>query len=200
MSGTLGHRKICVVDDSTDDGLGLASSVRKTLGAMADSACNIAVRGGDSDFEAVVTQIMSAGPDAVFFAGGAPTAAPLARQLRDGGFGGAFVSVNGPRAGEFVDHAGNAARDAVLSCPCAPAPPEGVEEYTNIFGTAPGPYAVEGYDLGTILLKGIDSGAITRPALLDYVRNYDGQGIGRRYRWTADGELESPPIRNYHVQ
>ena len=28
------------------------------------------------------------------------------------------------------------------------------------------------------MLKGIDSGAITRPALLDFVRNYNGQGVG----------------------
>ena len=56
-------------------------------------------------------------------------------------------------------------------------------------GQAPGTYSTEGYDLGTILLKGIDSGAITRPALLDFVKNYNGQGVARNYQWTDKGEL-----------
>ena len=54
--------------------------------------------------------------------------------------------------------------------------------------------------MGTILLKGIDSGAITRAALLDFVGTYDGQGIARRYQWVADGELANPSIWIYQVQ
>ncbi|MDY6995550.1 MAG: branched-chain amino acid ABC transporter substrate-binding protein, partial [Actinomycetota bacterium] len=200
MSRTLGYRKVCVVDDSSDYGLGLASFVRETLGPMADPACNIAISEGDDDFAAVVPQITGAAPDAVFFAGAAPEAAPLIRQLRDAGFQGAFVTVDGALADEFVEEAQAAASGAVLSCPCAPAPSQFADDYRDTFGQSPGPYAVEAYDLGTILLNGIDSGAITRPALLEYVDNYDGQGIARRYAWNADGELAKPSIWIYGVQ
>ena len=44
------------------------------------------------------------------------------------------------------------------------------------FGQAPGTYSVEAYDAAAILLKGIDSGAVTRPALRDFVAGYDGPG------------------------
>ena len=64
----------------------------------------------------------------------------------------------------------------------------------------PGTYSTEGYDLGTILLKGIDSGAITRPALLDFVKNYNGQGVARNYQWTDKGELTTNLIWIYKVQ
>ena len=64
----------------------------------------------------------------------------------------------------------------------------------------PGTYSAEGYDLGTILLKGIDSGAITRPALLDFVKNYNGQGVARKYQWTPTGELTTTLIWIYKVQ
>ena len=74
------------------------------------------------------------------------------------------------------------------------------EEYTAKFNTEPGTYSAEGYDLGTILLKGIDSGAITRPALLDFVRNYKGQGVAREYQWTPVGELTTTLIWIYDVQ
>lgn len=65
----------------------------------------------------------------------------------------------------------------------------------------PGTYSTEGYDLGTILLQGIDSGAITRPALLDFVRNYEGQGVARKYQWSPPtGELTNTLIWIYDVQ
>ena len=69
-----------------------------------------------------------------------------------------------------------------------------------VFGQAAGTYSAEGYDLGTILLKGIDSGAITRPALLEFVRNYEGQGVARKYQWTPEGELTTTLIWIYDVQ
>ena len=77
MKNTLGYNKVCVVDDSTDYGLGLAQAVRETLGPVADSSCNISVKKGDKDFSAAVTQIKGASPDAVFFAGYYAEAAPF---------------------------------------------------------------------------------------------------------------------------
>lgn len=199
MSSTLGHRKVCVVDDTSDQGLDVASSVRETLGPRSDSACNIAVGQAGAD-SAVVSQINGAAPDAVFFAGDARGAAVLVRKLREVGFEGAFVTMDGSMTEQFVDEAGGAARDALVSCPCAPAPPKFAEEYKSTFDQLPGPYAAEAYDLGTILLKGIDSGAITRAAMLDFVDTYDGQGIARRYHWHPDGELTNPSIWLYQVR
>ena len=178
MKNTLGYDKVCVVDDSTDYGRGLAQSVRETLGPVADSSCNISVKKGDKDFSAAVTQIKGASPEAVFFAGYYAEAAPLTQQLRDGGFEGTFVTDDGAKDPEFVKQAGSSSKDALMSCPCGPATGTFAEEYDRKFNQEAGTYSAEGYDLGTILLKGIDSGSITRPALLDFVKNYNGQGVG----------------------
>ena len=50
------------------------------------------------------------------------------------------------------------------------------------------------------MLKGIDSGAITRPALLEYVAQLQRSGRGRKYQWTPTGELTSTLIWIYKVQ
>jgi branched-chain amino acid transport system substrate-binding protein len=200
MKNTLNYDKVCVVDDSTDYGLGLAQAIRQTLGPVADSACNISVKKGDKDFSAAVTQINGANPDAVFFAGYYAEAAPLTQQLRDGGFAGTFVTGDGVKDPEYVKQAGESSKDAVVSCPCGPATGEFADEYSQKFNQEPGTYSTEGYDLGTILVKGIDSGAITRPALLEYVRNYNGPGVGRNYQWTPTGELTTTLIWIYKVQ
>lgn len=200
LKNTLSFKKICVVDDSTDYGLGLASAVRETLGPVADSSCNISVKKGDKDFSAAVTQIKGASPDAVFFGGYYAEAAPLVQQLKDGGVTAAFVSADGTKDPEFVKQAGDASKDSILSCPCGPATGAFADEYTKKFNQEPGTYSTEGYDLGTILVKGIDSGAITRPALLDFVKNYNGQGVARKYQWTPTGELTTNLIWIFKVQ
>lgn len=201
LKNTLKYAKVCVVDDSTDYGVGLAEPVRATLGPIADSACNIQVKKGDKDFSAAVTQIKGANPDAVFYSGYYSEAAPLVQQLRDGGVTAAFVSADGTKDPEFVKQAGESSKDAILSCPCGPASGAFADEYkANSAGAEPGTYSTEGFDLGTILLKGIDSGAITRPALLDYVRNYNGQGVARNYQWTDKGELTTNLVWIYKVQ
>jgi branched-chain amino acid transport system substrate-binding protein len=122
------------------------------------------------------------------------------QQLRDGGFSGVFVSAAGTKNLAFVEQAGDASDGAAVSCPCSPGTPEFAEEYSAKFGQEPGTYSAEAYDLGTILLRGIDSGAITRPALLEFVRNYEGQGVAGKYKWTATGERENAQVWIYKVQ
>jgi branched-chain amino acid transport system substrate-binding protein len=200
MKNGLNYKKVCVIDDSTDYGLGLATAVRDTLGPVADSGCNISVKKGDKDFSAAVTQVKGVSPDAVFYGGYYSEAAPLVQQLKDGGFGGTFVSADGTKDPQFVQQAGEASKDAILSCPCGPATGAFADEYKKKFNTDAGTYSAEGYDLGTILVKGIDSGAITRPALLDFVKNYNGQGIARKYQWTPTGELTTNLIWIFKVQ
>ncbi|MCB0934356.1 MAG: branched-chain amino acid ABC transporter substrate-binding protein [Mycobacterium sp.] len=200
MKTTLGDKKVCVVDDSTDYGTGLAQAVRNTLGPVSDASCSISVKKGDKDFSAAVTQVKGASPDSVFYSGYYAEAAPFVQQLRDAGFTGRFVSADGTKDPEFVKQAGESSKDAVLSCPCGPASKAFSDEYTKSFGQAPGTYSTEGYDLGAIMAKGIDSGAVTREALLDYLSKYEGQGVARKYQWTDTGELTTTLIWIYKVQ
>jgi branched-chain amino acid transport system substrate-binding protein len=174
--------------------------MRETLGSVADTACNVSVKKGDKDFSAAVTQIKGASPDGVFYSGYYAEAAPFVQQLRDGGVTATFASGDGANDPEFVKQAGESAKDALLSCPCGPATGAFADEYTKKFSQEPGTYSTEGYDLGTIMVKGIDSGAITRPALLDFVKNYEGQGVARKYQWTDKGELTTTLIWIYKVQ
>jgi len=200
LKNNLKHKKVCVVDDSTDYGLGLAQAVRDTLGPVADSACNISVKKGDKDFSAAVNQVKGASPDSLFYSGYYAEAAPFVQQLRDGGYTGLFVSADGTKDPEFVKQAGEASKDAVLSCPCGPATGDFAKQYTEKFSQEPGTYSTEGYDLATVMLAGIDAGKITRPDLLDWVKNYQGQGVARKYQWTDTGELTTTLIWIYKVQ
>jgi branched-chain amino acid transport system substrate-binding protein len=196
----LGYKKVCVIDDSTPYGQGLADIVKSTLGGASDSSCSDSIKKGDKDFSAAVTKITSAKPDAVFFGGYYAEAALLSQQLHDAGVKAVFVSGDGSKDQQYVDQAGDASKDALLSCPCGPAPDAFATEYNAKFNQAPGTYSTEGYDLATIMLKGIDSGKVSRPDLLEWVKTYNGPGVARNYQWTENGELISKLVWIYKVQ
>ncbi len=200
MTGTLGFGKVCVVQDDSDYGIGLAEVVAQTLGDVADPSCAGDVKTGDKDFSALVSIITDAAPDAVYYGGYYAEAAPFVSQLRDGGYTGAFVSDDGTNDPQFVEQAGSASKDAYLTCPCGPAPEAYATLYQDAYGQAPGVYSVEGYDLATIILSGIASGITDRAALVDYVRAYDGYGLAKHYKWDETGELGETTTWIYQVQ
>ncbi|WP_408638729.1 branched-chain amino acid ABC transporter substrate-binding protein [Nocardia gipuzkoensis] len=200
LVNTAGFKKVCVIQDNTDYGTGLAKSITEGLGAAADPACAASIKKGDKDFSATVTKVAAANPDAIFYSGYYSEGAPLAQQLKSGGVKAVFVSADGTNDPQFVAQAGSAAKGAKLSCPCGPAPENFAKDYEALNGQAPGVYSVEAYDLTTILAKGIDGGKVTRPDLLDYVRTYDGAGLARQYKWNPNGELSNALIWVYEVK
>lgn len=199
LTGTLDAKKVCVVQDDSDYGVGLAKVVTENLGPAADAACSASVKTGQKDFAATVSQIKAEEPDAIWYSGYYAEAAPFVTQLREGGVTALFASGDGTNDPEFVKQAGESAKDAILTCPCIPAPEALAEAYEASSGQAPGVYSVEGYDLATIMLTAIDSGVKDRAGMLEFVRNYDGQGVGKKYQWNPQGELSNALVQIYEV-
>jgi branched-chain amino acid transport system substrate-binding protein len=200
LTGSAGYKKVCVVQDNSDYGTGLAKSITEGLGAAADPACAASIKAGDKDFSATVTKVASAKPDAVFYSGYYAEGAPLAQQLKSGGVKAVFVGPDGVNDPQFLSQAGSAAKGATLTCPCGPAPDKFAKDYEALNGQPSGVYSVEAYDLATILAKGIDSGKVSRPDLVEYVRSYDGAGLARQYKWNPNGELSNALIWIYTVK
>lgn len=189
LATTQGYTKVCVVEDDSSYGIGLAEEVTTALGDAADDSCSSNVKTGDKDFSATVQLISDAAPDAVFYAGYYAEAAPFISQLRSAGVEAAFMSGDGVLDPQFVAQAGSAAEGAYLTCPCGTTPEAFTEKFEAKYSAAPGVYAVEGYDLATIILAGIDSGITDRAALVDFVHAYSGDGYGKHYEWSETGEL-----------
>lgn len=200
LVNTAHYKKVCVVKDDSDYGVGLAQQITTGLGSAADSSCAISVKTGDKDFSSAVQQVKTAAPDAIFYSGYYAEAAPFVSQLRTAGVTATFVSADGTNDPQFVKQAGSASKDAILSCPCGPAPADFEKAYEAQFNVASGVYSVEAYDLATIVLKAIDGGAKDRASVVNFVKNYSGDGLARHYQWNANGELASALIWIYQVK
>jgi branched-chain amino acid transport system substrate-binding protein len=200
MTGTLGATKVCVIRDDSSYGQGLATQLTTALGDAA--ACQEEVKTGQREFSAAIGTIQSANPDAIFYSGYYDEGAPFAQQLRDAGVEAELVVPDGVKDPVFVQNAGEASEGVYMTCPCLPGDvfPEFTEAYQARWNVAPQTYSAEAYDATTILLRGLDQGIADRPALLDFVRNYDGQGLTKHFKWNANGELTETPVWTYVVK
>ncbi|TNC25484.1 branched-chain amino acid ABC transporter substrate-binding protein [Amycolatopsis alkalitolerans] len=200
LTDTLKANKVCVIEDDSEYGIGLATQLKQALGSKA--TCSDKVKTGQTDFSAVVNKIATESPDAIFYSGYYPEAGPFAQQLNDKGVTAKFVGPDGVKDPEFLKAAGAAANNAYFTCPCVPE--DNFKDFTAAFkateGADPGTYSPEGYDVTTILLKGIDSGIKDRAGLLNFVKNYDGQGLTKHFKWNDKGELSDTPVWSYRVQ
>jgi branched-chain amino acid transport system substrate-binding protein len=201
LTGKLQAKKVCVIQDDSDYGIGLATAANQALGSVA-ADCQDKVTTGQKDFSSVITKITAAKPDAVFYSGYYAEGAPLAQQLVNKGYTGTFLGPDGVKDDQFLKLAGDASTGAFFTCPCVPG--ELIPSFSDAYkaannGQAPGTYSLEAYDATTILLKGIDSGIKDRPALVDYVKNYDGDGFSKHFKWDATGELAQSTVYGYKV-
>ena len=200
LTVTGNYFKVCVLNDDSEYGKALAAQVNAGLGGSAAPECSTSLPVGQSDVKAAADKIAAESPDAVYYAGFYPQAAPLLQQLRDSGVTASFVSSDGTNVQAFVDLIDTTANGTTLSCGCAPAPEAFATAYRSAVGHDPGAYSTESYDLAMILLKGIDGGKLDRSSMAQFVRSYDGAGLARTYQWDAEGELSTPPIWIYQVQ
>ena len=149
---------------------------------------------GDKDFSAAVNQVKGVSPDAVFYSGYYAEAAPFVQQLRDGGFTGTFVSADGTKDPEFVKQAGEVVQGrASCPAPAARRPASSPTSTRRSSARTPGTYSLEGYDLGTIMLKGIDSGQDHPPRPAGLGPQLPGPGCGPQIPVDRDGEFTNDP-------
>ncbi|MCZ2403024.1 branched-chain amino acid ABC transporter substrate-binding protein [Paenarthrobacter sp. Z7-10] len=199
LTGKLEAKKIYVVQDDSEYGIGLATST--SAGLSSALAGTEKVTTGQKDFSAVISKIINAKADAVFYAGYYAEGAPFDQQLVAKGFTGTFIGPDGVKDDQFIKQAGDASNNAYFTCPCIPGEliPTFETAYKKLANAEPGTYSIEGYDAATVLLSGIDAGKQTRPDLLAWVKSYDKDGLSKHYKWDSKGELQAPTVYGYKV-
>lgn len=201
LTGKLGAKKVYLVQDDSDYGIGLGTSTSAGLGSALVGTEKVTT--GQKDFSAVISKIMNAKADAVFYSGYYAEGAPFDQQLSGKGFTGTFVAPDGVKDDQFIKQAGDASNNAYFTCPCIPGEliPDFATAYKDVSkGAEPGTYSIEGYDAATVLLSGIDAGKQSRADLLSWVKAYDKDGLSKHYKWDAKGELQAPTVYGYKVE
>jgi len=214
-----GKKKIFLIDDTTDYGKGLANAFKKEVSqaggtlAGSDSApqtstCIPGATGSTSQYPSEASKVKSSGADAVFYAGYYCDFGLLAKALRGAGYNGQLMSGDGSDDSKYVQGAGKAAAEGtLLSCQCSdiasnPKGTQFVSDYTSKFGSAPGAYSAEAFDVTNAVItvmKGM-SGTITRSALVSAFANVNYQGLTKLIQFGSNHELQKQTAFLYKVQ
>jgi branched-chain amino acid transport system substrate-binding protein len=156
----LGLTNAALVDDQSTYGKGLMDVFERNFTDLGGTiAGRQAVTVGEQDFSAVVTSIGTE-PEIVVFGGFIAEGAALVRQLRDGGYEGAFMGADGIADQRFIDLAAGAAEDAYVSRG-PQSEPNGkaalLERYHAEYGADAGEQFVEfAYDAMQIIYNAIE--------------------------------------------
>ncbi|WP_026553746.1 branched-chain amino acid ABC transporter substrate-binding protein [Arthrobacter sp. 35W] len=199
LTGKLEAKKVYLVQDDSDYGIGLGTATSAALGSALAGTDKVTT--GQKDFSAVISKIINSKADAVFYSGYYAEGAPFDQQLVGKGFTGTFVGPDGVKDDQFVKLAGDASNNAYFTCPCIPGEliPTFESAYKKLANAEPGTYSIEGYDAATVLLAGIDKGKQDRASLKDWVKNYDADGLSKHYKWNDKGELQAPTVYGYKI-
>lgn len=205
-------RRIAVLHDRTEYGLGLADALRREIDRRPPRRV-VAVETlaqGDKEFTAQVGRVRASRPDVVYFGGIFREAAFLLRQLRQAGVQAAFVSGDAVLDPEFVKLAGDdIAAGTYLTFAPDPRLRESarpvIHRYESRYGSL-GPYVLYVYDAVGALLHAIQTGKPTDGSpdeLRKVVRAIRGQayrGALGTLRWDKNGDLAASPYVMYVVR
>lgn len=220
MYKVLGVRSIAILHDNEAYGLGLAEVVDRVFTELGGEV--VAFEGinvEDQDYRPVLTPLVPAEPEAIFFGGYQEQAILLVTQMADVGLQDViFFSDDGVQADAFIEGAGEMAEGVYASF--AETPPGNVEankafdeRYEELYGVSPdeqGPFHAHSYDATTILLNAIaevaevnDEGSlvIDREALIDAVRGTEGyEGLTGTLSCDENGECGAGRIVIFIVE
>ncbi len=206
-----GIKSVYVIHDKTAYGQGIAEFFQKEAQAKGMQVLGFEGTEEKANFDPIITPIMAANPDAVYFGGMFSQAAVLFKQARDKGYMGMFLSDDGFDSSDAAKIAGQSLLDgkgtfySTVSGPAAvyPGTAKFITDFKAAYGHDPQPFAAQGYDSMAICLAAIENAAKannqipTRAAVAQAIRDLkDFQGITGVYNFNPIGD---PTTSKYFV-
>jgi branched-chain amino acid transport system substrate-binding protein len=161
---------------------------------------------GDRDFRSLLTRIKSTNPQALYFGGMFSEGGILARQTRDVGFKGPFVTCEANYDPAFLKVAGTAAEGAYvtfLGSPpeLLPSAREFVARYKKRYPNDElKSYDHYGYEVATILMEAIKSVGPDRAKIIEYLHNVKHEGVLGTTAFDEKGDTLNKTITLFQVK
>jgi branched-chain amino acid transport system substrate-binding protein len=215
LYNTLKITKLAIVHDGQAYGQGLAQVVSDVFTALGGEVVAFeAITPGESDYSAVLADIASKSPEALFFGGYTAEGVVIVNQMKQSGLSGViFFGDDGTFGQDFLDRTGangEGAYSTSLIPPASDARTKFDQAYQDAYGQPAGklsPYTWTAYDSAAVLIKVIKDVAILssdgnlyipRAQLVAAVRAVkDYQGLSGTITCDSTGECSaSGPVFN----
>ncbi len=157
----MGVQTVYIVHDKTSYGQGIAEFFRKSAEENGMTVLGFEGTEEQANFDSIITPIIAANPDLVYFGGLYSQAGILFRQARDKGITAQFMGPDGLDSSELVGLGGDAVAGMYYSSVAGPAnvypaTQQFIADYEARFGEQTQPFAAQAYDSMGICLQGIE--------------------------------------------
>ncbi len=207
-----GMKSAFVVHDKTAYGQGIAEFFKQEAEAKGMNVLGFEGTEEKANFDALLSPILAANPDVVYFGGMYGQAAVLFKQAREKGYMGMFLSDDGFDSSDASKIGGQALLDgkgnfySTVSGPASvyPGTAKFIDAFKTKYSSDPQPFAAQSYDSAGICLKAIEAavtakgGAMpTRAEVANAIRALkDYQGITGTITFNSIGD---PVMAKYFV-
>jgi branched-chain amino acid transport system substrate-binding protein len=199
-------KNIAIIDDRTAYGQGLADEFEKDAKA---AGANIVAREYTNDkavdFTAIITSIKGKKPDVLFFAGMAPQAAPMIKQVVGLQLKARFLSADGVKSPEFIKLAGAASEGAIASSPGivlenTPVGKAFAAKFEKRFGKIQN-YAPYAYEATLSMVEAMKAAGSADPVKYQpFLAKTNRNGVVGSIAFDAKGDVKNGAITLYQVQ
>ena len=201
----LGAKKIAVVYNDTEYGIGLKNEIARALDELgAEVVARIQVKQGQETYADEVKRIREAAPDAIFYAGYEIEAPYLRADLVDAHVTVPLLASDGTFLSATIDEAGGAAEGMYLSA-FAPSPREVVDsqwvkEYQAVEYRNPDTYSINGYAAMDVIVQAIaKANSIEPDKILQAARTLDFDSVMGHIAFDEHGDLKQQRVFIFQV-
>ena len=204
FAASKGIKSVYVIHDKTAYGQGIAEFFQQEAKAKGMTVAGFEGTEEKANFDSLITPIMAANPDLIYFGGMYSQSAVLFKQARDKGYKGMYLSDDGFDSSDAAKIAGQALLDgagtyySTVSGPASVYPDTAkfITDFKAAYGSDPQPFAAQGYDSMAICLKAIENASKaangevpTRAAVATAVRALkDFKGITGTFTFNSIGD------------
>jgi branched-chain amino acid transport system substrate-binding protein len=203
---TLNARRIGVMHNDTEYGVGLRDQMRQALAAQgAEVVQVIQVKEGQDKYDAEVSRLQAARPDAIFYAGYEIECPYLRYALKQAGVTVPFLASDGCFLAATIDESSGAAEGMYVSS-FAPSPatvvdPDWMKAYQAIEYRNPDTYSVNGYAAMSVLAEAVKkAGSLEANRVANTLHTLDINTLVGPVSYDNQGDLRQPKVYIFQVQ
>jgi branched-chain amino acid transport system substrate-binding protein len=194
-------RKVAILKDIQQDySVGLTDSISKHFAALGGKVFDpVSYTSGDSDFKAILTQVRSQKPDAVFVTGYYSEAAIITRQARELGMRMPILGGDG-WVGDALKNGREALNNTYISNHYSADNPDPIVQnfvrtYRAMFNREPDAIAALAYDAVKVLADAINRAKSTEgPKVRDALATTDIPGVTGRLKMNPKRNVDKPAV------
>lgn len=206
LVNTLGAKRIAVLHNDTEYGVGLGREISAALAGLgAEVVLTRQVAEGQERYDAEVSAVQGANPDAVFYAGYEIEAPYLRAALVQAGLTQPMLASDGAFLSATIDEAGGAAEGMYVSA-FAPSPQtvadaQWIKDYQAVDFRNPDTYSINGYSALMVLAEGAKkANSLDAAAIANALHGATVDSLLGKLTYDRKGDLQNPTVYIFQVK